>query len=125
VSDRDAASQTWRRVYNVTVPFIAHLVVHFPGKGRLAILNAGSPVAARRTNIFAVVARDFDLEEPTESVVEFQRRVYAEDQAVVERQNPEDLPIDLSEEVHVRADLTSITYRRQLGRIGLGRSFTS
>jgi hypothetical protein len=72
-----------------------------------------------------VVARDFDLEEPTESVVEFQRRVYAEDQAVVERQNPEDLPIDLSEEVHVRADLTSITYRRQLGRIGLGRSFTS
>jgi vanillate O-demethylase monooxygenase subunit len=125
VSDRGAADQTWRRVYDVHVPFAAHLVIHFPGKGRMAILNAGSPVAARRTNVFAVVARDFDLEEPTEAVVEFQRRVYAEDQAVVERQNPEDLPIDLSEEVHVRADLTSVTYRRQLAAIGLGRSFTS
>jgi vanillate O-demethylase monooxygenase subunit len=60
-----------------------------------------------------------------EEVIEFQRRIYAEDQAIVERQNPEDLPIDLSEEVHVRADLTSVTYRRQLARIGLGRTFTS
>lgn len=125
VSDRGAADQTWRRVYDIRLPFSAHLQIHFPGKGLMAILNAGSPVAARRTNIFAVVARDFDLEEPAESVIEFQRKVYAEDQAIVERQNPEDLPVDLSEEVHVRADLTSITYRRQLAGIGLGRNFTS
>lgn len=125
VSDREAADQSWRRIYDVHVPFAAHLLIHFPGKGRMAILNAGSPVSARRTNIFAVVARDFDLDQPTQSVVDFQRRVYAEDQAVVERQNPEDLPIDLGEEVHVRADLTSVTYRRQLAKIGLGRSFTS
>jgi len=125
VSDRAAADQTWRRVYDVHLPFAARLVIHFPGKGRLAILNAGSPVAARKTNVFAVVARDFDLDQPSAAVVEFQRRVYAEDQAIVERQNPEDLPIDLAEEVHVRADLTSVTYRRELAKIGLGRNYTS
>lgn len=125
VSDRGAADQAWRRVYDVRLPFFAHLRIHFPGKGVMAIMNAGSPVAARRTRVFAVVARDFDLDEPAEAVVEFQRRVYAEDQAIVERQNPEDLPVDLSEEVHVRADLTSVTYRRQLAAIGLGRSYTS
>jgi vanillate O-demethylase monooxygenase subunit len=125
VSDPGAASQAWRRVYDIHVPFTAHLLIHFPGQGRMAILNAGSPVAARKTNVFAVVARDFDLEKPADEVIEFQRKIYAEDQAVVERQNPEDLPIDLSEEVHVRADLTSITYRRQLAKIGLGRTFTS
>jgi vanillate O-demethylase monooxygenase subunit len=125
VSDREAADQTWRRVYDIHVPFIAHLLIYFPGKGRMGILNAGSPVSARKTNIFAVVARDFDLDQPTDVVIEFQKRIYAEDQAVVERQNPEDLPIDLSEEVHVRADLTSVTYRRQLAKIGLGRTFTS
>lgn len=41
----------------------------------------------------------------------------------MERQNPEDLPIDLTEEVHVRADLTSVLYRRQIGALGLGRTF--
>ena len=125
VSDPGAASQTWRRVYDVHLPFTAHLVVHFPGKGHLAILNAASPRSARETTVFAVVARDFDLAEPVEEVIEFQKRIYAEDQAIVERQNPEDLPIELSEEVHVRADLTSVTYRQQLGRRGLGKSYTS
>jgi phenylpropionate dioxygenase-like ring-hydroxylating dioxygenase large terminal subunit len=125
VSDPAAASQTWRRVYDLHVPFTARLVIHFPGQGRLAVLNAGSPISARHTQVFAVVARDFDREQPIEAVIEFQRKVYAEDQAIVERQNPEDLPIDLGEEVHVRADLTSVVYRQQLAKIGLGRNFTA
>ena len=120
-----AATESWKRVYDLHLPFIARLVVHFPGQGRLAILNASSPVSARQTRIFAVIAREFDHAQPAEEVIAFQQRVYAEDQAIVERQNPEDLPIDLSEEVHVRADLTSIVYRQQLGRLGLGRSFTA
>jgi phenylpropionate dioxygenase-like ring-hydroxylating dioxygenase large terminal subunit len=125
VSNPEAAGQEWRRVYSVHVPFVARLVIHFPGKGRMAILNAASPCSARKTRIFAVVARDFDMDQPVEELIEFQKRVYAEDQAIVERQNPEDLPIDLSEEVHVRADLTSVVYRKQLGRRGLGVQFTS
>jgi vanillate O-demethylase monooxygenase subunit len=91
----------------------------------MAILNAASPRSARETTVFAVVTRDFDLAEPVEELIEFQKRIYAEDQAIVERQNPEDLPLELSEEVHVRADLTSVTYRQQLGRRGLGKSYTS
>ena len=37
----------------------------------------------------------------------------------------EDLPIDLQEEVHIRADKTSIAYRQELGRLGLGRAYTA
>jgi vanillate O-demethylase monooxygenase subunit len=107
------------------VPFVAHLVIHFPGQGRFAILNAGCPVSARRTTIFAVLAREFDHDQPVEEAIAFQQRIYAEDQAIVERQNPEDLPIDLAEEVHVRADLTSVVYRQQLACLGLGRTFTA
>jgi len=125
VADPAAAGQTWRRQYDIHLPFVAHLVIHFPGKGRMAILNAGCPVSARRTQIFAVLAREFDHDQPVEETIAFQQRVYAEDQAIVERQNPEDLPIDLAEEVHVRADLTSVTYRRQLAKLGLGRTFTA
>jgi vanillate O-demethylase monooxygenase subunit len=125
VRDPRAAGQAWRRVYDLHLPFAARLVIHFPGQGRLAILNTGCPVAARATRVFALVAREFDHDQPAADLVAFQQRVYAEDQALVERQNPEDLPIDLNEEVHVRADLTSVTYRQQLARLGLGRAFTA
>ena len=125
VSAAAAATETWKRIYDLHLPFTARLVVHFPGQGRLVIFNASSPVSARRTKIFAVIAREFDHDRPAEELIAFQQRVYAEDQAIVERQNPEDLPINISEEVHVRADLTSIVYRKQLGRLGLGRSFTA
>lgn len=125
VSDPAAADQTWRRVYDIHLPFLARLVIDFPGAGQQALLNAASPVSARRTRVFSIVARNFDREKPVEDLIAFQLRIYGEDQAIVERQNPEDLPIALTEEVHVRADLTSVTYRRQLGALGLGRTFTA
>lgn len=125
VSDPGAAAQTWRRVYELQLPFTAHLVVHFPHGGRMALLNAACPVSARRTRVFPVVARNFDRDQPVGDVIAFQQRVYAEDQRIVERQYPEDLPVDLDEEVHVRADRTSVEYRRQLARLGLGRGFTA
>jgi vanillate O-demethylase monooxygenase subunit len=58
-------------------------------------------------------------------VRDFNHRVFAEDQEIVEAQCPEDLPIDLTEEVHIRADRTSIEYRKALGALGLGRNYTA
>lgn len=125
VTDPGAAAQTWRRVYHIQLPFTAHLVIHFPHGGQMGLLNAACPVSARQTRVFPLVARDFDQDQSVADLIAFQQRIYAEDQAVVERQNPEDLPIDLTEEVHVRADLTSVTYRQQLAALGLGRTFTA
>lgn len=125
VSDPAAAQQTWRRLYHLHLPFTAHLAIDFPSGGKLVVLNAACPVSARRTRVFAVVARNFDRDQPVADLIAFQQKVYAEDQRIVERQNPEDLPIDLGEEVHVKADRTSVEYRRQLGRLGLGRGFTA
>jgi vanillate O-demethylase monooxygenase subunit len=125
VGDAGAERFRWRRVYHLHLPFTARLVVHFPGGGRLVILNAASPVSARFTRLFAVVARDFDHDKPVSDIVAFQHRVYGEDRAIVEGQHPEELPVDLHDEVHLRADRTSVEYRRLLARIGLGRHFTS
>lgn len=125
VSDTAAAARKWRRLYHIHLPFTVHLAIDFPTDGRLVVFNTSCPVSARRTRVFAVAARDFDRDEPVADLIAFQQRVYAEDQAIVERQNPEDLPVDLGEEVHVKADRTSVEYRRQLARLGLGRSFTA
>lgn len=49
----------WRRLFEVFLPFTAKLTVTFPN-GTLAILNAASPISARKTKVFCPVCRDFD-----------------------------------------------------------------
>jgi vanillate O-demethylase monooxygenase subunit len=45
---------------------------------------------------------------------------------VVESQRPEELPIDLSEELHIKGvDRVSIDYRRWLGEIAAGEGSAS
>lgn len=44
---------------------------------------------------------------------------------IVERQRPERLPLDLRDELHVRADVMAVAYRKALTELGLGTRFTS
>ena len=115
----------WRRRFEVTYPFTAKLTVFFPNEGRLHILNAASPVSARKTKLFVPICRNFDTDAPLQATLDFNEQVFAEDIAIVERQWPEDLPIDLHAEAHFPADRSSIAYRRGLAALGLGRSFTA
>ncbi len=125
LQDRAPADFQWLRVFEVFLPFTARLTVHFPGEGRLCILNAASPVSARKTRIFVPICRNFDQDTPLEPVYEFNYKVFAEDKEMVEAQYPEDLPLDLSMESHVGADKTSIAYRKGLIKLGLSNAYTS
>ena len=120
-----AAPILWRRRFEVFLPFIAKLTVFFPGEGQLHIMNAASPVSARKTRLFVPICRNFDKDAPVQATLDFNYQVFAEDIAIVERQFPEDLPIDLQDESHFPADRSSIAYRRGLAEIGLGRSYTA
>jgi vanillate O-demethylase monooxygenase subunit len=115
----------WRRRFEVFLPFTAKLTVFFPQGGELHILNTASPVSARKTRIFVPICRNFDHDAPLQATLDFNHQVFAEDKAIVERQFPEDLPLDLHEEAHFPADRSSIAYRKGLAALGLGRSFTA
>jgi vanillate O-demethylase monooxygenase subunit len=115
----------WHRRFEVYHPFTAKLTVTFPDGGLLHILNAASPVSARKTRLFVPICRNFDKEAPLEPTLDFNYQVFAEDIAIVERQFPEDLPLDLHAEAHFPADRSSITYRKGLMALGLGRSYTA
>ncbi len=71
------------------------------------------------------ICRNFDKDAPLQATLDFNHQVFEEDKEVVEQQYPEDLPVDLHDEVHIRADRSSIVYRQQLAALGLGRSFTA
>lgn len=115
----------WRRLFEVFVPFTAKLTVFFPNDGQLHILNAASPVSARHTRVFVPICRNFDKDAPPQATLDFNHQVFDEDKQIVEQQWPEDLPIDLHDEVHIRADKSSITYRKALAALGLGRAYTA
>ncbi|MEO0348521.1 MAG: Rieske 2Fe-2S domain-containing protein [Cyanobacteria bacterium P01_A01_bin.15] len=122
---RAPADFQWRRVFNVFLPFAAILRVHFPEDGRLCILNAPSPISARKTRLFSPLCRNFDQDQPLEPVYEFNRQIFSEDKEVVEAQYPEDLPLDLRAEFHIPADKTSIAYRKGLAELGLSKTYTA
>lgn len=110
----------WLRHFEVHLPFTATLSIHFPEGGRLIIMNAAAPVSARKTLLFAPIARNFDKHLPLEDVYAFNLRIFEEDRQIVESQRPERLPLDLASEMHLPADASSIAYRRGLKRMGLG-----
>ena len=71
------------------------------------------------------ICRNFDKDAPLQDTLDFNDQVFYEDKAIVEEQWPEDLPICLADEVHIAGDKSSITFRKQLVALGLGKSFTS
>lgn len=115
----------WRRLFEVFLPFTAKLTVFFPNNGQLHILNATCPVSARQARVFVPICRNFDKDAPLQPTLDFNHQVFEEDKRIVEQQYPDELPIDLHDEVHIRADRSSITYRQKLAALGLGRSFTA
>ncbi len=115
----------WLRVFEMFPPFSARLIVHFPDSGRLWILNAASPISARKTRLFCPLARNFGKDGPLEDVYNFNAQIFNEDKIIVESQKPEDLPLDLQMEVHIAADGASIAYRRLLREMGLGQLYVS
>jgi phenylpropionate dioxygenase-like ring-hydroxylating dioxygenase large terminal subunit len=114
----------WRRLFEVFLPFTAKLSVTFPN-GMLHILNAASPISARKTRVFVPICRNFDKDAPLQDTLDFNHQVFAEDKAIVEEQWPEDLPIRLADAVHIAGDKSSITFRKRLAALGLGQSFTA
>ena len=125
LQDRAPADFQWLRVFDVFLPFAAVLRVHFPDGGRLCILNAASPISARKTRVFCPICRNFDHDQPLEPVYDFNYQIFQEDKEVVESQYPEDLPLDLRTEVHIEADKTSIAYRKGLAQLGLSSVYTA
>ncbi len=115
----------WLRHFEVHLPFTATLTVHFPGGGRLAIMNAASPVSSRMTRLFVPLARNFDLHIPVADIHAFNRQVFEEDRRVVEAQKPEYLPLDPRLEGHIAADRSSIAYRRGLTAMGFSPIFAA
>jgi vanillate O-demethylase monooxygenase subunit len=87
---------------------------------RYSMLFACAATTARDSVLWFVEARNWSVDDGDTSREEFDRRVREQDQQIVERQKPELLPLDLTEELHLRGtDAGALEYRRLLRRLGV------
>lgn len=88
-----------------------------------AYMNVCTPNSASKTTRFMMIVRNFDPEEGREdtlSIENFSNLVTFQDQEIVERQRPEELPLDLSEELHLKGpDAIAVAYRRFMKELGV------
>jgi phenylpropionate dioxygenase-like ring-hydroxylating dioxygenase large terminal subunit len=115
----DHLGETVHYVYDYTFPFTVRLDIQ-SAAGSTILFTPTLPIASRRCSMWVMFARNHSFDRPDGDWVAFSEAIWAEDQAVTEQQHPEMLPVDLSEEIHLRvADAPGIALRRLLREIGL------
>jgi methylxanthine N1-demethylase len=108
--------------YTITMPFTVRLDQPLEDDRHFVLFVASCPLSAKETRNFTWNARNYELDPARDQgFVDFQQVILEQDRVVVESQRPEELPIDLSEELHIKGvDRVSIDYRRWLGEIANG-----
>jgi vanillate O-demethylase monooxygenase subunit len=104
--------------YRLFMPSSVLLDQELPGGYHYLLFFTVCPVGPRRVRAFTMMGRDYqldDVEAGDQTMRDFNDLVIAQDRPVVESQRPENLPFDLSAELHIRgADKVSLEYRRWL-----------
>jgi vanillate O-demethylase monooxygenase subunit len=120
------ASQLQRHMHRTLfLPFCTRTAISYPG-GREHIIHINvAPISAKKCQLIVVFTRNFDKDVPVEDLLKWERAILGEDRAMIEKQKPEEIPLEVSIEIHAKADKASIAFRRWLKKVGLGRSFTS
>jgi phenylpropionate dioxygenase-like ring-hydroxylating dioxygenase large terminal subunit len=115
-SDTGQMTNTWV----LSLPFTIHLRSYYPETGRARVLFfAVQPRNDHEASGFCYQSRDFDLDGDDQAYIDFQEVLAEQDRPVVESQRPEELPLDLADELHLRFDRVAVAYRKTMRKFGL------
>jgi phenylpropionate dioxygenase-like ring-hydroxylating dioxygenase large terminal subunit len=110
-----------RQTYKLYLPFMLAIQRRQPGGfQRQTNIFLCSPVSNNETRFFRFMGRNFSDFQSDEELNRRHRLTFEQDKGIVESQRPEELPLDLAEELHVRGpDTPAIEYRRRLRDLGV------
>ncbi len=113
-------------VYDLSFPFAKDLYTEGKEDGiKCHFYDVAIPVSANQTRIFQINLTN-NLYCSKEEYSEYQLVTNEEDRVCVESQHPEEVPLDLREEIHIPADRFSLEYRKALvQKFGLGSPISS
>jgi phenylpropionate dioxygenase-like ring-hydroxylating dioxygenase large terminal subunit len=79
-----------------------------------------SPMSSKETRFFRLSGRNYRDALSDEELNEKHRTIFEQDRVIVESQRPEELPVDLTEELHLRGpDSAGLEYRKALREMGV------
>ena len=105
--------------YTIYMPYAVRLDQPLEEDSHFILFMASSPLGRNEVRSFCFCARNYDLDHSADQkYVDFQNLILEQDRVVVESQRPEELPIDLTAELHIKGvDRVSIEYRRWLSEL--------
>ena len=107
-------------VYSILRPMCVRFRKSDPDTDEVfSMLMATVPVAERRTKAFIVLSRNYGFDLPDEQFMAFQDKVFSQDESILLSQRPEELPLDLQVELHLKSDRLAIAYRQYLESLGV------
>lgn len=113
--DADGKPIHSRTEYRLFMPFSILLHQIYDDGKEFLLFMAACPISRKRTRSFTFNARNYALDEDDDKYIRFQQEIVGQDRPVSESQRPEELPMDLSAELHIRGvDKVSIEYRKWL-----------
>ena len=110
------------RHYRLTFPFTLEISVYDKDDPSLkwAQLFPCCPISPSETRHWFVAVRNYDVEKSNAERMEGDRDIILQDRRIVENQFPEELPMDMTEELHLRGpDRPALEYRRMLAKMGV------
>jgi phenylpropionate dioxygenase-like ring-hydroxylating dioxygenase large terminal subunit len=109
--------QTRTATYRWTAPFAASLRLEYEGGGTNVIVFAVQPVDDTTCRIYTIMLRN-DLPDPgaLSDAIAYEQAVLEEDLRIQERM-PSTFPLDVTSEVHTRADRLTVEIRRVLAEL--------
>ena len=78
-----------------------------------------TPNGPRQTTAYALLSRNYAFDTPDETFRSFQDTIFSQDERILLSQRPEDLPLDLAAELHIKSDRLAIAYRKYLRDLGV------
>lgn len=110
-----------RNKFVVDLPFCVTLERSDTATTKTTIVSmAVAPITPKLSKLYLWNTRNFTLDPERDAELgEFSRTVFAQDRRIVESQRPEEIPMSLREEMHLKIpDAFSLVYRRLLAEFG-------
>lgn len=83
----------------------------------VSIMMCVLPSEELRSSAFFLIACNFEVDKA--EFIAFQEFIFGQDIEILQNQKPEELPLDLQAELHLKSDRMSIAYRKYLVSLGV------
>lgn len=110
-----------KQCYTVILPFMVIIQRSQPESiERHTNIYLCTPVSSNETKFYRLAGRNYRDIKSDDELNARHRRIFEQDKRIVESQRPEELPLDLAEELHLRGpDTPAVEYRRRLRQLGV------